>query len=187
LPVKYEQFYGSVLNNSVNLNWITSQDSNNYFEVERSVDGNTFYKIGIVLDGIAKNNLKNYSFIDASPELMHQPIVYYRLKQFAYNGGTVYTRAIPIKLNVERGLVMQTSPNPFTENININFSGTENGIAEVTITDITGKKILTKQSSYIKGNNILRLNGLSKLAAGIYVIRVVNNGVVTGTQKMIKY
>jgi hypothetical protein len=188
LNVNYNDFYANAYNNNVTLNLIIKEQANkNYFEVERSLDGRNFKAIGIISEGIIKNNLRNYSFTDLSPELLNKTIAYYRLKQITDDGRIAYTKTLPVKLQTNKGLLVQTYPNPFTENITVNFTGAENGIAEINITDITGKNIISKQINFNKGNNILQLNGLSKFAAGIYVMHVFENGTLTVTQKVIKY
>ena len=81
---------------------------------------------------------------------------------------------------------MQTSPNPFTENLNIHFTTTGNGLGEITITSINGQKIIAQQTAVSKGYNNLKLNGLNRLAPGMYTVQLTINGTIISNQKIIK-
>jgi Secretion system C-terminal sorting domain len=187
LPVKYSSFGAVALDNVVTLKWVSEEETNNrHFEVERSLDGTNFKTIGIALDGFATGTRKNYQYKDNAAELQNKTIAYYRLKQMDNNGTSSYTNTLAVKLQAKAGVVMQTSPNPFIENLNIRFSATETGIAEIQIISFNGQKVITKQSSISKGYNTLQLSGLTNIAAGIYTAQLIMNGTVVSSQKIIK-
>jgi hypothetical protein len=187
MPVKYSAFDAVVVNQSVVLNWITEQEINhNHFEVERSFDGVSFKTTAIVLDGFENGSRKNYQFKDNDAELQSKSVVYYRLKQVDNDGKVFYTSTLVVKLKAAEGVVIQTSPNPFTENLNIRFTSTGNSVAEISIINANGQQVLSKKSSVTKGYNNIQIGGLTTLAPGMYVAQVKMNGVVTGTQKIIK-
>jgi Secretion system C-terminal sorting domain len=187
MPVKYSAFDAVVVDKSVILNWITEQEINhNHFEVERSFDGIAFKTTGIVLDGFENGSRKNYQFKDNDAELQSKSVVYYRLKQVDNDGKAFYTNTLVVKLKAAEGVVIQTSPNPFTENLNIRFTSTGNSVAEISIINANGQQVLNKKSSVTKGYNNIQVGGLTTLAPGMYVAQVKMNGVITGTQKIIK-
>ena len=113
-------------------------------------------------------------------------VVYYRLKQVDNDGKYTYTNTLVVRLKAKDGVVIQTSPNPFTETLNVRFTATENGAAQINIINSNGQQVFSKQSDITKGYVTLQLNGLSRLAPGMYVATLSVNGVVTGTQKIIK-
>jgi hypothetical protein len=187
MPVKYSAFDAVVVDKSVILNWITEQEINhNYFEVERSFDGVAFKSISIVLDGFENGSRKNYQFKDNDVELQSKSVVYYRLKQVDNDGKVFYTNTLVVKLKAAEGVVIQTSPNPFTENLNIRFTSIANNVAEISIINANGQQVLSKKYSVSKGYNNLQVGGLTTLAPGMYIAQLKMNGVVTGTQKIIK-
>lgn len=187
MPVKYSAFDAVVVDKSVVLNWVTEQEINhNYFEVERSFDGVSFKAISMVLDGFENGSKKNYQFKDNDAELQSKSVVYYRLKQVDNDGKVFYTNTLVVKLKAAEGVVIQTSPNPFTENLNIRFTSTANSVAEISIINANGQQVLSKKSSVSKGYNNIQVGGLTTLAPGMYVAQLKMNGVVTGTQKIIK-
>jgi Secretion system C-terminal sorting domain len=187
LPVKYLLFNATAEENAVTLKWITEQEFNNHhFEVERSFDGNNFKAIGLVSGGFEDENRKNYQFKDKDAELRSKSIVYYRLKQVDNAGKVTLTNTLIVKLQAKMGVVMQTSPNPFTENLNVSFATTENGFAVITITSINGQKMITKQATVRCGYNNLQLNDLMRLAPGMYTAQLIINGAIVSNQKIIK-
>ncbi len=187
LPVKYISFDAVGMDKSVLLRWVTDQEvNNNHFEVERSYDGTSFSTVSVVLDGFENGAQKNYQFTDRAFEIQGKAVIYYRLKQVDNNGRATYTNVIAVKLQIVPGMVMQASPNPFTENLNIGFASTETGKAEISISNVTGQKVMVKPSSVNKGYNTIQLDGLSKLTPGVYMVQLTVNGVVTATQKIIK-
>jgi hypothetical protein len=187
LPVKYSSFGAVALGNAVTLKWVSEEEINNkHFEVERSLDGINFKTIGIVLDGFEIGTRKNYQYKDNAAELQTKTIAYYRLKQVDNNGKSSFTNTLVVKLQIKADVVMQTSPNPFIENLNIHFSATETGVAEIQIMNFNGQKVVTKQSNISKGYNALQLSGLNNIAAGMYTAQLIINGTVVSSQKIIK-
>jgi Secretion system C-terminal sorting domain len=187
LPVKYASFGAVAFDNAVTLKWVSEEETNNkHFEVERSLDGTNFKTIGIALDGFATGTRKNYQFKDNAAELQNKTIAYYRLKQVDNNGASNYTNTLAVKLQAKAGVVMQTSPNPFIENLNIRFSAAETGVAEIQLISFNGQKVIAKQASISKGYNTLQLSGLTNIAAGIYTAQLFMNGTLVSSQKIIK-
>jgi hypothetical protein len=187
LGVKYSSFDATVADKSVLLKWITEEEiNNNYFEVERSFDGRNFSTIALVLDGFENGTKKSYQFKDNAAELQSKSVIYYRLKQVDKDGKTTYTNILVVKMQAANDITIQAAPNPFVENLNVRFTATENGKAEVSLVNSNGQQILTKQTNITKGYINVQLDGLAKLAPGMYIATVKVNGVVTGSQKIIK-
>jgi hypothetical protein len=187
LPVKYASFDAVANDNKVTLKWITEDEVNNdHFEVERSFDGINFTTIGLVLDGFANGNRKTYMFKDNAAELQTKTVVYYRLKQIDNNGKAIYTNKLVVRLQAKTGVTMQVSPNPFVQDLNMQFTAAVNATAQINIISITGQKMITKQANVSKGLNTLQLNGLSNLAAGMYTAQLIIDGVIISNQKIIK-
>jgi Secretion system C-terminal sorting domain len=187
LPVRYSSFSAVAFDNAVTLKWVSEEEINNRrFEVERSLDGANFKMIGIALDGFATGSQKNYQFKDNAAELQTKKVAYYRLRQVDNDGKSNYSTTLAVKLQGQAGVVMQTSPNPFTENLNIRFAATTTGVAEIQLISFNGQKVMTQQASISKGYNTLQVSGLSKLAPGVYAAQLIMDGVVIGNQKIIK-
>lgn len=187
LPVQYLSFDAVVNDKSVLLKWLTTQEVNNsHFEVERSFDMNNYSAVGIVLDGFVNGANKSYQFKDNSNELQGRTVVYYRLKQFDIDGKFTYSKVIAVRLQAKAGVVMQVSPNPFVESVNIRYSSTESGVAQVRIMNMEGQTMLSKQATISKGYNNIQVADLKGLATGMYIAQLSMNGAVIDNQRLIK-
>ncbi|MGB4846128.1 MAG: T9SS type A sorting domain-containing protein [Ferruginibacter sp.] len=188
LPVYYLSFDAVANNNAVTLKWITAQEINNHhFEVERSFDNEGFKSIGLVLDGFTANGTgKSYQFKDNSQELKDRSVVYYRLKQVDIDGKLSYSKVLVVRLQASGDVKMQVSPNPFTENVSMRFTATEDGIAQIRILNTNGQTLFSKQSAISKGYNNIQVDGLTRLPQGMYIAQLVINGTVIDNQKIIK-
>ncbi len=188
MPVKYLSFDAVVNGESVLLKWITAQELNHsHFEVERSFDMNSYNTAGLVLDGFTTNGSgKSYQFKDNSAQLKGRSMVYYRLKQVDIDGKATYSKILAVRLQAKSDVAMQVSPNPFTEDVTIRFAATENGTAQMRITNLSGQTMLSKQSTITKGYNNIKIESLSALAAGMYMVQLTLNGTVINNQKLIK-
>ena len=79
------------------LSWATASEQNNAgFDVEKSIDGVRFEKIGFVKGNGTTQNKQNYSFEDILPLESSGELVYYRLLQKDFSGKTEYSTIISI-------------------------------------------------------------------------------------------
>jgi hypothetical protein len=94
LPIEMLHFDGDCSGNSVVLKWSTATETNNdFFTVERSIDGTTFSAIGNA-DGAGNSTLVlHYQFSDTDP---FAGTNYYRIKQTDFNGQFSYSKIIAI-------------------------------------------------------------------------------------------
>lgn len=90
LPVEMISFEAEKMNAFNYLTWSTASEINNdYFEVQKSVDGTNFETIGNI-QGVGNSTVQNdYQFIDHDAEY---DIVYYRLKQVDFDGTISYSK-----------------------------------------------------------------------------------------------
>jgi len=83
-------------------------------------------------------------------------------------------------------LVMKTSPNPFTDNTNIQYelrSATNVGISVYDVNGVEVKVLVNKNQP--AGSYTQTLDGKG-LAAGVYFVKISNNGVVKQTLRIVK-
>jgi photosystem II stability/assembly factor-like uncharacterized protein len=75
LPVELVSFTASVRNNTVNLNWETATEVDNYgFEIERKDKNSTWTKIGFIEGHFTSNSPKYYTFSDNQQAPQNIPI-----------------------------------------------------------------------------------------------------------------
>jgi len=95
--------------------------------------------------------------------------------------------AIILSENANIGAVIY--PNPFVEDITIDFKNSVSGKeAQVDLYDISGRKVMSKSYSGLQdGVQTLRLSTSdSKLAPGIYMVTLTIDGKLSGVNKLVK-
>jgi hypothetical protein len=109
LSVSWLNFDGQRISaNDVRLKWSTSTESDNLgFEIQRSLDGLSYEKIGFVDGGGNSTTQRNYSFIDNESSKSY----YYRLKQIDGDGTESMSRIIYIKSELKEEILL-VYPNP---------------------------------------------------------------------------
>ena len=180
LPIKLINFTAQKINTDVNLNWQTASELNNdYFEIERSVDGSQFIAIGKVKGNRTTNNVHGYQFTDEWLSIVHgqQSTVYYRLRQVDFDGNSTLSDVRVINLN-QTNTDLNIYPNPATNELHIETLVTEK--LTVQLFDITGKQIMENVSF-----NSSTIINISSLYEGMYFVRIINaDGAVVKTQKV---
>ncbi|MGD8781542.1 MAG: choice-of-anchor Q domain-containing protein [Ignavibacteria bacterium] len=195
LPVELTTFTALISDNSVELNWNTATEVNNYgFQVERKTikdkSENTWEKIGFVNGHGNSNSPKDYSFIDNLTLLNLNQTFQYRLKQIDFDGSYEYSNTIEISLmkSLPNEVVLnQNYPNPFNPATVISYvipSRVEESNIRLTIYDMLGNEIATlvnkKQSA---GSYSYNFDG-ADLASGTYIYKLVTDN-FTEVKKMI--
>ena len=94
LPINLLTFTGEKLGRNNELKWSTATEHNNdFFTIEKTIDGIDFEIIGYVPGAGNSNQILNYSVIDSDVKNVTN---YYRLKQTDYNGQFDYSNIISI-------------------------------------------------------------------------------------------
>jgi hypothetical protein len=114
LPLELSVFYGKAVGQRNILNWATQNEVDVAgFEVERSSDGLSFEKIGVVAKGPLRANA--YTLTDNQPFATS----YYRLKMLDLDGKYTYSKVITIA-NHQSGTVTQSVyPTQFKETVHV--------------------------------------------------------------------
>ncbi|MDB5282737.1 MAG: hypothetical protein JWO06_1812, partial [Bacteroidota bacterium] len=173
LPVEMIYFEAEAINNEyIQLGWATDIEINNKeFQVERSVDGNTWSQIGTV-EGHGNSTTKiTYTFDDMNvvPNVRY----YYRLKQVDFNLQYKYTGIVSAEINGNGTFNVSVSPNPTygTTNLIINTSKDQN--ITVDVYDVIGQKMVSGNNQLTSGYNRIQLE-LGHLASGTYSVTVTS-------------
>jgi hypothetical protein len=91
---KLLSFTGKLQSENIKLNWSTAFEQNNRgFEIEKSLDGINFRKIGFVV-GAGNSNTINYSFTDPQRAVEFN---YYRLKVVDIDNTFHYSDVVLVK------------------------------------------------------------------------------------------
>lgn len=136
LPVELLSFTGENNGKANVLNWTTVTEMDNaHFEIERSITGQHFEKIGLVKGAGTSYETQKYQFVD---ENYKNSVNYYRLKQVDTDGTFTYSDVIAIKNT--KGIVRQLYPNPVRSEL---FVEATLESFEYKITTLTGQVFQT--------------------------------------------
>ena len=173
LPVTLVSFTAQKEGQLAALMWATTAETNSdYFEVQHSVTGKEWAKIGKVTSHGESTTFKNYSFSHNTPENGEN---LYRLKMVDKDQTFAYSRIQSVKFGgLESDL--KVYPNPVTDKLNVRDFAS---IAQVNIYDLKGVSL------YQSVNPTTGEINVKNLPAGMYIVRTKRaNGVVT-SQKVI--
>lgn len=160
LPVELSSFSGKQEGSTNVLTWETSSELNNdYFSIERSVDGNTFYEIGRLKGAGNSTSLNGYVFYDEYPG---EGTNYYRLKQIDKDGSFEYSNVIAIDggNSIDPVSIYPAGNNLFILHFYNSFDG------EIMLSDIRGNVLFRMQ---VSGRNEIPID-LGNLSSGIYLL-----------------
>ena len=185
LAIKLMDFSGKEENNSAKLNWNISTSSDpDYFEIERSADGNNFAKINKVNgnNGINNGNAINFNFTDTNP-FAGKSI--YRLKMVDMSGAVTYSNAVVVTTNSVRSNQVKIFPTVISNNaVSINSNATLNN-AIVYLTDATGRPLANQKFGKITaGQTISFPVAAAHNMRGVYFISITDNNTTVTTQKV---
>ena len=179
-PVKLSTFTALLKNNDGLLSWTTEMELNNdHFEIERSEDGVHFEKRGMVLGYGTTTINQYYNYTD--PVNTNSSIIYYRLKSVDTDGKSAYSKIIALRLKGNLNENFSVFPNPFENNVKINLTVSEDVTVQCRIISFDGKEVLNRKIALQKGDNIVVLRDLEKIASGNYIMEIN-----TGSEKYIK-
>ncbi len=171
LPIELLAFNAHVVEEHVELSWTTaSEENNSHYEIERSVDGTEFNRVGQI-DGAGNAvNINTYKFIDNRPLSGYS---FYRLKQIDINGNFDYSPIKSVHLNPQDLFEFSMSPNPIQSNQLLTLKH-PNLVSEklyyINISDLHGKVIWRQQITSRKGYTTISLNDPPQ---GIYLVTLL--------------
>ncbi|HUR09756.1 MAG TPA: T9SS type A sorting domain-containing protein [Flavitalea sp.] len=182
LPIKLTAFTAQLENKKVLLQWSTSTEKDaSHFVIERSTDGVVFSDAALLFTEGNSSQARSYRYADAVNSIA--PVLYYRLRLVDLDGKYTFssTRVIHTR-QTDVGKVL-IYPNPIINDVRI------------TIPNDWQKSKITYQLTRADGQVMsewtalnasqTEVSDLSKLASGIYLIKVTN-GKDAITQKIVK-
>ena len=164
LPVELVRFEGVLEDGVVQLNWETSSEINNdYFVVEKSLDGVSFTEVDRV-DGMGNSIVSNQYFFT---EFSDDEVAFYRLKQVDFDSSYEYSNIIKIgNSNGQEDLVV--FPNPITRGqfMTIYFKQAN----EVRLLNSNGSVVSIKNTGMVNQVSFSTAN----LVPGNYIAQVIS-------------
>lgn len=177
LPVNFVNVKGKLVGNSaIQVEWeAITDDQHDYFEVEKSLDGNNFSVIARVKQS------PPYITLDKSPVIGNN---YYRIKNVNKDGTGEYSRIINVINNPRIKLTVY--PNPVSDELRIKIDNNRSSALTVIVTDMQGRLVYNKTLTEVPNSGIISVNTGNWLPQ-VYQLKITNNrGELVTIQKFIK-
>jgi hypothetical protein len=173
LPIKGIKVSAKQVGDFAIVMWSIEQEINNdYFVVERSLNGLDFSYSGKVWSKGNTINKEYYSFTE--PISNFNQTIYYRIKIVDKNGNIEYSTIVklnPIKQGVETIVVL---PNITTQDVTIVLQSNSSLRTNVVIYTADGKQINQQSIIITKGLNTIPVS-FSNLSSGLYRVAITTN------------
>ncbi len=175
LPVEWLGFDATPTASGVQLEWATAIEVNNHgFEVMRSSDGNSWETLDFIEGQGNSQTIHRYRHLDSSP-LTGRSL--YRLRQVDLNGAYSFSNVLTVDFTSASAPLVEAFPNPSHGPISLRTP--RDGQVFLTITDITGRTVLT--DSFVGQTEV----DLSDQPLGVYYLQV-QIGQESSSQRIIK-
>lgn len=183
LPVELVYFRGEKTARGNLLSWMTqTEKNNNYFTIEKSVNGLDWLLLGTMPGSGNSNTEKYYSFYDDSPAT---GINYYRLKQTDYDERNSYAPLIYILNSPFSFQCSNVFPNPAKDKFSFLMEAPANGQGTYKLLNDVGQPVKSGPFNYYNGSNTIELSA-EELPAGFYLLEVGFNESTRVFRKLVK-
>ncbi|WP_460614270.1 Ig-like domain-containing protein [Hymenobacter seoulensis] len=183
LPVELTQFDAVAKQDDALVTWTTIMEKNSdHFDIERSVDGRSFSKVGTVKGQGSTTQEHRYRFIDGKARLVGA-LLYYRLRQVDTDGTFQYSSVKTVKFaeQLPTSYTVGLVPNPTLGSTALDLSSLPAGTYTVDIIDVTGRVLQVGKAT---GGALSALD-VQQFAKGVYIIKV-HNAAISITQRLVK-
>ncbi|WP_165822077.1 right-handed parallel beta-helix repeat-containing protein [Hymenobacter edaphi] len=182
LPVTLVEFTAKAQGDAALLTWKTAQEKDNdHFDVERSIDGLHFEKVGQVAGHGNSTVQQQYSFTDQGASRL-AGTVYYRLQQVDTDGTTTASEAKVVSFGKTAAVELTLFPNPASETLNVRLAGAA-GISQVTVYSTTGALVLQGKLA----GALSTAFDVRALPAGTYLVKVLAANGQSRISRFVKY
>jgi len=184
LPVEFIFFNASFENKNVFLEWATASEINNdFFEIERSFDAQTFEAIGRVEGAGNSDSRLDYQYFDPEVPVVFSENIFYRIRQVDFDGQFEYSIMVSIQTEPAEELLIR--PNPFKDRLTLTYRSTEDSQVEIVLFDLQGREVLRNSYNSYRGLNDIVLNDTYQLISGTYILSL-RSKTFTHTEKVVK-
>lgn len=183
VPVELTSFEAVYAQNKVNLTWSTaSEENNDFFAVEKSLDGKVFEVLGEVQGAGTTIEAQEYSYTDMN---ITAKTNYYRLKQVDFDGTFAYSDIVVVEATGSNLTTtnVKTYPNPVVNELNIQLPASTKAVT-FTIMDLTGKVVLVDNRDEVTEETTTVEVG--NLPSGTYMLQIENGGETTSKRIIIQ-
>ena len=129
------------------MNWVTNFEQNSdRFEIERSFDGVSWQKVGVMKAQGVSTVRRSYSFTDeAGRNVAIKKDLYYRLRQVDLDNKAAYSRILIVRVyNTHSIKMISVTPNPAKNDIAVNVQLNEGSFIVMKVISSNGVEVMKK-------------------------------------------
>ncbi len=181
LPIELLSFTGRNINGINELAWKTATEENSdFFEIQKSIDGVNFARIGVV-DAAGESLVTlSYTFEDAMPAIGNN---YYRLRMVDLDGTFEYSNVVTIATRLYGDISVY--PVPANDAIYVAYESDNTSEIQIQVVSFVGQTLLTRTENTVQGLNSFELD-ISQLATGTYLIQITNEDGLPISKRFVK-
>jgi hypothetical protein len=173
LPLTLLSFTAEKYNENGLLKWlVTAQVNVDFYEIQRSINGNDFAPVGKVASVLGSGTDVSYTYTDTLNG-MNAGLIYYRLRMVDRDGKFSFSPVKYISFTGNNPSV-QVSPNPVTTMVVVRFGAVVAGPYQVSFYNTEGRRLM-KRNIDVSQNSSFNFPRSSTMPPGTYVI-VVSGG-----------
>ena len=174
LPINITAFNVTKDGNKVKLEWKTASEQNNErFEIESSVDGIKWKTIATIKGSGTSSESHTYWADDNSPV---KGLNFYRIKQYDLDGNFHVSEIKTIMMFTSNRPLITVSPNPSHGGINFKIASQAATNVEAVLSTINGNIVYREFINNVQPNTVTKLNLKQKLVAGMYILKLKGEG-----------
>ncbi|MGB0840034.1 MAG: T9SS type A sorting domain-containing protein, partial [Chitinophagales bacterium] len=184
VPIELIDFVGEVQREGNMLEWFTATElNNNYYTLQRSIDGINFETITTVDAAGTTTNTSSYDYLDRNAPA---GLSYYRLLQTDFDGTTTDAGLVKLTRTGITGLAINfVGPIPAKETVSVTFDTDEDEVVTLQIFNMAGQAVYTQTIDAQNGLNTMSIELGNQFSAGVYLIQL-NDGETNVQERMIK-
>ncbi len=172
LPVDLVNFTATPLSKNVKIEWQTASEKNSsHFEIESSIYGKAFEKIGEVKAKNQGNLTINYAFFDLNP---HFGTNYYRLKMVDNNGQFTYSAIKTASIQTDK-TTLSIFPNPTSDDAYLTILSPNEATGMVTLYNTNGQVVKVITTKLSVGETAVLMD-VQALPSGLYLVQLQVDG-----------
>lgn len=182
LPIDLLTFEARPNGKNIVLDWSTATELNNKgFVIERSTDGTRFETIGWK-DGAGNSSRQtNYTYTDNF--VQPNQLYYYRLRQTDIDSRESLSAIRQARIGEVAALQATISPNPAKGQVKVFVLGSK-GLSNINLVNAKGQ--IVKKWNQLNCTTAPQVLDISRIAAGVYTIQVINKDAVLTEQLVIE-
>ena len=167
--------------NKIGLRWSTASETNNdYFMIEKSMDGKNFESFANVDGAGNSTSLVNYGYTDMHP---YKSVTYYRLKQVDFSGVSEHSKIISSEKCFEDNTLLSVWVENNQMHLLINNQSLSGYAARLF--DMQGRVVRSKLFHLDNGifEEVINVSGISR---GVYSLSILNEDEILSSKLIIQ-